>query len=129
MNEYDYEEKKEVNLEDLIQQTEQKILNNEYYEDCTVEYRNLIVNVRIKPISQARFINLTRGKTRSNVDADFNSRILKECILNKENNEPFTMKQINEIFTGGLAIAIALKCIEVSGIDLDQQDFDRTRNF
>ena len=40
-----------IDLEDLIAQTEEKILNNEYYEDVVVEYKGTKIGVRIRPIS------------------------------------------------------------------------------
>lgn len=117
-----------IDLEDLIAKTEEKILNNSYFEDCSVVYRNMNVNLRIKPISQKKFVTLTKN-AKALKSADFHAEIIQECVLNKYNNEPFTMKQINEVFTGGLAMAIAFKCIEVSGIQLDREQLGRTRNF
>ena len=39
---------KEMNLEEFIAETEQKILNNEYYEDVDIEYKDTMLHVRIK---------------------------------------------------------------------------------
>ena len=117
-----------MDLEDLIAQTEQRILNNEYYEDVTVEYRDYNVHVRIRPISQAKFVEISKNK-RALESAEFNSLLLKECILNKYDNKPFTLDQINRLFSGGLATILTLKCIEVSGISLDANQFDNLKNF
>ena len=116
--------KKTIELEDLIAETEQKILNNEFYEDTSIEYKDAIINVRIKPISQAKFVQLTKNVNQTE-GAEFASHILQECILNKHDNKQFTLKQINELFTGGLATKLAFKCIEVSGLDMD----NKTINF
>ena len=121
-------ERKELDLEELVAQTEQKILNNEYYEDCEVEYKDLLVKVRIRPISQAKFVELTRNK-KALESAEFNSLLLKECIINKYDNKPFTLEQINKLFTGGLATILTMKCIEVSGIALDSKQLKSMRNF
>lgn len=120
--------KEDMDLEDLIAQTEQRILNNEYYEDVTVEYRDYNVHVRIRPISQAKFVEISKNK-RALESAEFNSLLLKECILNKYDNKPFTLDQINRLFSGGLATILTLKCIEVSGISLDANQFDNLKNF
>ena len=120
--------KKTIELEDLIAETEQKILNNEYYEDCEVEYRDAIIKVRIQPISQAKIVEISKNKGLLD-NAGFNSRILQECILNKHDNKRFTLEQVNKLFTGGLAVTLTLKCLEVSGISLNQNDFDKLRNF
>ena len=118
----------EISLEELIAQTEQKILNNEYYEDVTVEYKGKVIGVRIRPISQARFVDLSRNK-RALESAEFNTLLIHECVLNKHDNKPFTIEQIDKLFTGGLATALSLKCIEVSGIALDSQQFEKLKNF
>ena len=121
-------ERKELDLEEFVAQTEQKILNDEYFEDCEVEYRDYLVKVRIRPISQAKFVEISKNK-RALESAEFNSLLLKECIINKHDNKPFTLEQINKLFTGGLATVLTLKCIEVSGIALDQSQLNNMRNF
>ena len=121
-------EKKQIALEDLITQTEQKILNNEYYEDVTVEYKDYTIGVRIRPISQARFVELSKNK-KALETAEFNTLLLKECVLNKFDNKPCTKQQIDELFTGGLATVLTLKCIEVSGIAVDNEQFSKLKNF
>ena len=82
-------EKKTIELDDLIAETEQKILNNEYYEDCEVEYRDAIVKVRIQPMSQARFKLITKNRAELE-SAEIYNKILAECILNKHDNKKFT---------------------------------------
>ena len=116
------EEIKDIQIEDLIAETEQKILDNKYYEDTTVIYKNARVHVRIQPISQAKFKRITRNKEDLE-KADIYSKICKECVINKHNDEKFTPSQIEDIFTGGLAMAVGLKCLEVSGIDFEQKQF------
>ena len=120
--------KQDMDLEDLIAQTEQKILNNEYYEDVSVPYKDYNINVRIRPISQAKFVKISKNKNAMK-SAEFNSLLLKECILNKYDNKHFTLDQINRLFTGGLATVLTLKCMEVSGISLDSKQFNNRKNF
>lgn len=120
--------KKEINLEDLIAETEQKILNNEYYEDVDIEYKDAIVHIRIRPISQARFVQITKNQAKLKT-AEFNTIMIRECVLNKFDNKPFTTEQINDFFTGGLASIIALKCVEVSGITFDNRELQKLKNF
>ena len=120
--------KEEIDLEDLIKQTEDRITNNEYFEDVTVEYKNLNVHVRIQPISQSRFTVLSRNKKALDT-AEFNTLIIHECVLNKYDNKQFTKEQIDKLFTGGLAAAISLKCCEVSGISLNPEELQKLQNF
>lgn len=120
--------REEIDLETLIQETEEKITNNEYYEDVTVEYKQLNVHVRIKPISQSRFTGISKNKKALD-NAEFNTLIIHECVLNKHDNKPFTIDQINDLFSGGLAAAISLKCCEVSGITLNPDELKKLQNF
>lgn len=120
--------RQDIDLEQLIKETEEKITNNEYYEDTTVTYKNLNVHVRIKPISQSRFTYLTRNK-KALENAEFNTLIIHECVLNKYDNKPFTKDQIGKLFTGGLAAAVSLKCCEVSGITFNEEELQRLQNF
>lgn len=117
-----------IDLEDLIAQTEEKILNNEYYEDVVVEYKGTKIGVRIRPISQVKFVELSKNKKALD-NAEFNTLLIKECVLNKHDNKPFTKDQIDKLFTGGLAAVLMLKCIEVSGIALDNAQFEKLKNF
>ena len=124
--------RQDITLEELIQQTEDKITNNEYFEDVTVVYdtdtKNYNVHLRIKPISQARFAALSKNKQALD-NAEFNALIIHECVLNKHDNKPFTLKQINDLFSGGLAAEIAIKCCKVSGINLNPQELKKLQNF
>ena len=119
---------KEMELEELIAQTEQKILDKEYYEDVDVEYKGGIIHTRIRPVSQSKIVSLTRNK-KALETAEFNTLLIHECVLNKHNNEPFTIKQINELFTGGLAAALTVKCLEVSGISLNNTELQQLQDF
>lgn len=121
-------EKRVIELEDLIAETEQKILNNEYYEDVDIEYKDAIVKIRVQPISQADFTKISKNKGAIN-NAESFGIIAQKCVLNKANNQRFTLDQINKLFTGGLAMLIALKCLEISGITFNKSQFTNQLNF
>lgn len=121
-------EKKEMDLEELLAQTEEKITNNEYYEDVDIEYKNMTVHVRIKPISQSRFVQISKNKGALK-SAQFNTELIHACVLNKRDNKPFTKEQIEELFTGGLAGVIAIACCKVSGIATDPKQMKELQNF
>lgn len=120
--------KESIDLEDLIKQTEDKITNNEFFEDVTVEYKNLSVNVRIQPISQSRFTTISKNK-KALETAEFNTLMIHECVLNKHDNKKFTIDQINRLFTGGLAAALCIKCCQVSGIKLTPEELKKMEHF
>jgi len=120
--------KQDIDLEQLIKETEDRITNNEYYEDVTVEYKNYNLHVRIRPISQSRFTIISKNKKALD-NAEFNTLIIQECVLNKHDNKPFTREQIEKLFTGGLAAELSLKCCEVSGITLDAEQLKKMQNF
>lgn len=111
---------KEMNLEDLIAETEEKILNNEYYEDVDIEYKNAILHVRIRPISQSRFVQISKNKAALG-NAEFHTLMVKECVLNKHDNKPFTREQIDKFFDGGLVAILSLKCMQLSGIVISEE--------
>ena len=121
-------DKKDIDLEALIKETEDKITNNEYYEDVTVEYKNYNVHVRSRPISQSRFTAISKNK-KALETAEFNTLIIHECVLNKYDNKQFTISQIDKFFSGGLAAEVALKCCKVSGINLSAAEQQRMQNF
>ena len=121
-------ERTDIDLEDLIKQTEDKITNNEYYEDVTVVYRNYNIHVRIRPISQARFTVISKNKNALE-NAEFNTLIIKECVLNKHDNKQFTREQIEKMFSGGLAAELAIACCKVSGINLTPRELSDLRDF
>lgn len=122
------QENKDIDLEDLIRITEQKITDNEYYEDVTVKYRDLNVHLRIQPISQAKFTQLA-NKSRGKINAELSTLLIQECVINKHNNTHFTVEQINQLFSGGLATRIARKCMEISGIPIDEEANQNNKNF
>ncbi|MDO5827301.1 MAG: hypothetical protein Q4Q19_03465 [Methanobrevibacter sp.] len=111
---------REMNLEDFIAETEQKILNNEYFEDVDIEYKNAILHVRIRPISQSRFVQISKNKTALD-NAEFHTLIVKECVLNKHDNKPFTREQIDKFFDGGLVAILSFKCLQLSGIAISEE--------
>lgn len=111
---------REMNLEDFIAETEQKILNNEYFEDVDIEYKNAILHVRIRPISQSRFVQISKNKTALD-NAEFHTLIVKECVLNKHDNKPFTREQIDKFFDGGLVAILSFKCMQLSGIAISEE--------
>ena len=112
------EKVKEMDLEELLAQTEEKITNNEYYEDVDIPYKGMIIHVRIKPISQSRFVQISKNKGALQ-SAQFNTELIHACVLNKADNKPFTKEQIDKLFTGGLAGILAIECCKVSGISTD----------
>ena len=122
------EDLEDIDLEDLLAQTEQKIMNNEYYEDVSVKYKNANVHLRIQPISQERLNKLTENK-KSRDTADFNAKLIHECVLNKKDNKPFTLDQINKLFAGGLAVIVSAKCAEVSGLPVDELISEKLLHF
>lgn len=120
--------RKDIELEDLIKQTEDKITNNEYFEDVTVHYKDYNVHLRIKPISQARFTVISKNKQALD-NAEFHTQMIHECVLNKNDNKQFTKQTINDLFSGGLAAAVSIKCCEVSGINLNPEELEKLTNF
>ena len=78
--------------------------------------------------SSTKFVEISKNK-KAMQSAEFNTLLIHECVLNKFDNKPFTVEQINKLFTGGLANALTIKCIEVSGIVLDKRQLNNITTF
>ena len=122
------EEKEEVkSLEELLAETEQKITNNKFEKDTSIDYHGTRLEFRMKIITQAAFEKTS--KLFKKQDATTNRQILEEYLINKETSKPFTSEQIKTLFTGGLTGALALKILDESDFNLDEIQQRQMRNF
>ena len=103
----------ETNLEDLLLLGEEKLIN------ITIEYPTEKGNVKTKAkikqltIKEMKNMNLTKN----NVDIEVAIEILEKSLY-KQDDTPFT-KDLILLLPVGVAIAIAEKILEVSGVDKD----------
>ena len=104
-------ERKDIAIEDMVKNIEEKITNNEYYED-----------------SQAKFVKITNDRKKME-SAEFNTLVVAEGLLNKYDNKPFKKTQIEELFDGGLVSLLAIKIMEMSGITQSAEKMQKLQNF
>ncbi len=121
-------ERKDIAIEDMVSNIEEKITNNEYYEDVTIEYKDCNIHCRLRPISQAKFVKITNDRKKMET-AEFNTLVVCEGLLNKFDNKPFKKSQIEELFDGGLVSILAMKILEMSGITQSAEQLKRLQNF
>jgi hypothetical protein len=120
-------EERSISIEELIAETEQKITDDKYEKDTSINYHGARLEFRMKVISQAAFEKTS--KLIKKADASANRKILEEYLINKKTNEPFPPEQIHKIFTAGMVTRIANKIMEESDFDMDELAQKARRNF
>ena len=107
---------------------EKYVNKNERVKDVDVEYKGAILHVRIRPISQSRFVEISKNKTALD-NAEFHTLMVKECVLNKHDNKPFTREQIDLFFDGGLVAILSIKCMQLSGINISEEQLQGLKKY
>lgn len=123
----DMAKQKSISLEELIAETEQKITNNKYEKDTFIDYHGARLEFRMKIISQAAFEKSSNLFKKG--DATSNRKLLEKYLINKKTDKPFTTKEIETLFTGGLVGALAIKIMDESDFNLDEIKQKQTRKF
>ena len=121
--------KKNKSLDELLVETEQKILNNEFHKVFTLSYDGEDYDFILKPISQKNFLNIYE-RTQNDIES-FNRQIIEECLIDNEgNNYPSNLIDIllNEM-PAGFAVDVTKKVYEISGIETDEKALDGARSF
>ena len=107
-----------IDIEELAKDFEERLLNDEYYENVTISYRGSKVKCRIRPIPNMEFKRILKGKDMSNSDdaMNFNSEICAYSLLNKNDNKPFKKEDIERVFPAGILNAITEQALMISGL-------------
>ena len=92
--------------------------NNEniYYKDVTIEYNDANIHMRIIPLT---FTKIQEFSNKTKDPEEFYSLVIQSSLLNKYDNKHFTLEQIKQLFKGGVAKAIATRCLDPDNIILD----------
>ena len=121
--------KKNKSLDELLVETEQKILNNEFHKVFTLSYDGEDYDFILKPISQQKFLNIYE-RTQNDIES-LTRQIIEECLIDNEGNDyPSNLIDIllNEM-PAGFAIDVTKKVYEISGIETDEKALDEARSF
>lgn len=119
----------EKSLEDLLVETEQRILNNEFYKRFIITYEGEDYEFYVKPISQRTFMKLY---TQYGQDImKMNDELIYQCLV-KEDGTSYPKDKIDILLDNipaGVTTDI-IKCIyEVSGIQTDKASSEQIERF
>jgi len=120
----------ERSLEELLVETEQRILNNEFYKKYIVTYDGEDYAFYVKPISQTSFMKLYTKHGAEGL-LDMNEELIYLCLVQKDGT-PYKKELIKILLDempAGFATDIT-KCIyEVSGIETDKESQEMLERF
>ena len=120
----------EKSLEDLLLETEQRILNNEFYKKYTLTYEDEDYSFYVKPISQRTFMKLFTEYGKNDL-MGLNERLLYLCLVHSDGT-PYKEKMIDLLLDempAGFSSDVA-KCVyEVSGIETDKFSSEELERF
>ena len=119
----------ERSLEELLLETEQRILNNDFYKKYIVTYEDEEYGFYVKPISQNSFMKLL-NKHGNNI-AKINEELIFKCLVYNDGT-PYK-KELIEILLDEMPAGFSTditKCIyEVSGIETDKESQEMLERF
>lgn len=120
----------EKSLEDLLVETEQRILNNEFYKRFIITYEGEDYEFYVKPISQRTFMKLYTQYGQKDI-MKMNDELIYQCLV-KEDGTSYPKNKIDILLDNipaGVTTDI-IKCIyEVSGIQTDKASSEQIERF
>ena len=119
----------EKSLEELLLETEQRILNKDFYKKFIVTYEDEDYSFYVKPITQRSFMKLLNKY--GNDIAKINEKLVYKCLVYADET-PYKKELIDILLDempAGFSTDIS-KCIyEVSGIETDEQSQEMLERF
>lgn len=120
----------EKSLEELLVETEQRILNNEFYKRYIISYEDTDYSFYVKPISQRTFMKLYAQYGQKDI-MKMNDELIYQCLV-KEDGTSYPKDKIDILLDNipaGVTTDI-IKCIyEVSGIQTDNASSEQIERF
>lgn len=120
----------EKSLEELLVETEQRILNNEFYKKYIITYEDEDYKFYVKPISQRTFMKLYTQYGQNDI-MNLNGELIYKCLV-KEDGTSYPKEKIDILLDNipaGVTTDI-IKCIyEVSGIETDNVSSEKIERF
>lgn len=117
-------------LEELLSETEQRILNNDFYKRFTITYEDEEYGFFAKPISQREFMKLyTRYGKKDTMK--LNEEIIAKCLVREDGSHypEEKLEILMNVMPAGFSAEIA-KCVyEVSGINTDDNNLEEAKQF
>ena len=119
----------EKSLEELLLETEQRILNNDFYKKYIVTYEDEDYSFYVKPITQRSFMKLLNKY--GNDITKINEELVYKCLV-YEDGTPYKKELIDILLDempAGFSTDIS-KCIyDVSGIETDKESQEMLERF
>ena len=116
-------------LEELLLETEQKIMNNEFRKTFTLTYDGEDYDFILQPLSQRDFMEIY---TKSQGDVvELNEGIVKKCLIN-EDGEPYPenlVKVLIDKMPAGFTKDVTERVYDLSGIETTQEDIEKAKSF
>ena len=122
------ENKKNKSLEQLLLETEQRIMNNEYRKTFTLTYDDEDYDFILTPLSQSAFIEIY-SKTQDIVEVY--EEIVKRCLI-RENGEHYPDNLVTVLLNempAGFSKDVTEKVFEFSGIEVSAADVAAAQSF
>ena len=116
-------------LEDLLAETEQKIMNNSFNKQFTLTYDGEDYDFILKPLSQNDFLNIYQ-KNQNNI-AKLNEAIINKCLITDE-GKPYPkelVKVLIDKMPAGFASDVTKRVYEISGIQTNPEDLEQAKSF
>ena len=120
----------EKSIEDLLLETEQRILNKDFYKRFILTYEDEDYEFYVKPISQKKFMKLYTQYGQKDL-MGMNEKLLYECLVH-EDGTPYKKKLIEILIDempAGFTADVA-KCVyEVSGLETNMASSEELERF
>lgn len=120
----------EKSLEELLLETEQRILNNEFYKRYIISYEDTDYSFYVKPISQRTLMKLYAQYGQKDI-MKMNDELIYQCLVKKDGTS--YPKDKIDILLDNIPAGVTsdiIKCIyEVSGIQTDKASSEQIERF
>lgn len=120
----------EKSLEELLVETEQRILNNDFYKRFILTYEDEDYEFYVKPISQRKFMKLYTQYGQKDI-MKMNEKLIHECLVHEDGTQ--YKKELIEILVdqmpAGFSTDVANCVYEVSGIEVDKAASEALERF
>lgn len=120
----------EKSLEELLLETEQRILNNDFYKRFIITYDGEDYEFYLKPVSQKTFMQLYTKYGLKDLEKLYEALIM-ECLVH-EDGTPYKEELIRvliDTMPAGFTTTLTKHIYEISGIETDKESLETVERF
>lgn len=116
-------------LQELLAETEQKIMNNEFRKTFTLTYEGEDYEFILQPLSQSAFMQIYQASKKNLID--LSEGIIRKCLVNEEGESypDNLVKVLIDRMPAGFANDVTEKVYEISGIAVTDKDLEKAVSF